>query len=203
MSWGYSGNCVLTYRPRLKIWKSGGAVRFDPATFEADSYRWCFVRKINGLVVFNNYNYSRTTNSHQWAMREVLRKLKIKIDLEVDTRESLTSGGVGFLAVESEIKSALLLGQFPAKPDFRQAERVAKAMGVKFTAKLVAEINEALEIEQAEAYLVRAFEYQNSKLAELVDRLTAGSKTPNVFNGDRLPEVESTESTSEVFPCAA
>ena len=81
----------LKYFKRLKIWKSStGNVKFDPTSVRATSYNWwVFVRKIKGKVVFNDYNYSPSTGGHQNAVRALLKKLKINIDVTIKMRSSL------------------------------------------------------------------------------------------------------------------
>jgi len=89
--WNHKSSGGFTYRPKLKIWTDGANNEFNPETFEARSYRhWCYVARIKGKVVFNAYTYSNTTTRHQSHMRQLLSQLKIKIDIEVDTRSSLT-----------------------------------------------------------------------------------------------------------------
>jgi len=50
---------------------------------------WVFVKKIKGLVVFNDYNYSRSTIKHQNKVRRLLRELGINVDRTVFIRASL------------------------------------------------------------------------------------------------------------------
>lgn len=90
MSWG--SHCGLKYsKKRARYENSTHNVTFDPATCQAHSYKWwCFVRKIKGKVVFNDYRYSSSTSGHQSAVRSLLRELNIKIDVIVSTSESLT-----------------------------------------------------------------------------------------------------------------
>ncbi len=58
---------------------------------EAYSYgHWCFVKRINGKLVFNDYNYSHTTRRHQNAVKSLLRELGVKIDLYVYMHSSLS-----------------------------------------------------------------------------------------------------------------
>jgi len=65
--------------------------RFFGDKIEAYSYdHWCFVKKINGKVIFNDYNYSQTTRKHQWEIKSLLKKLGIKIDIIVYISKSLT-----------------------------------------------------------------------------------------------------------------
>lgn len=85
----------MEFKPRLKVWQgSNRKNEFDPKTNEARSYKhWCYVKKIKGYWVFNDYNYSVTTNGHQGEMKGFLRDtLKVKKIIYVDQRESLTDG---------------------------------------------------------------------------------------------------------------
>lgn len=88
----------MKYMQRDKLFK-GANVDFDPATYRAHSYGWWrFVDMFDGLVVFNNYAYSVTTQRHQRKVRDIMRTLGVKIDLEIDTPKSLKEG---ILAIES------------------------------------------------------------------------------------------------------
>lgn len=81
----------LVHKKRENIYKnSTGNVTFDPSQIEAWSYKWWkFVSKENGLVIFNDYNYSSTTNAHQSLVRDLMKQLKIKIDVIVYSRKGL------------------------------------------------------------------------------------------------------------------
>jgi len=69
-------------------------VTFDAEKLEAFSYKWWkFVTIDNGLVVFNNYNYSPSTLKHQSKVRKLMNDLGIKIDMVVYTRLSLDQDG--------------------------------------------------------------------------------------------------------------
>jgi hypothetical protein len=62
----------------------------DLGTLEAYSYDWwCYFRIIDGVAVFNDYNYSPTTNRHQRNMHSLLRTLGIRVDVTIRTRESM------------------------------------------------------------------------------------------------------------------
>lgn len=76
---------------RANIYKASN-VSFNPETNEAYSYDWwCFVKRVNGKTVFNKYNYSPSTIKHQYKVRDLLRDLDIKIDLEVECPSGLHS----------------------------------------------------------------------------------------------------------------
>lgn len=80
------------YRPKLGYYTDGQNNKFDLESFEATSYKWwTYVTKIKGKVVFNSYPYSPTTQGHQRRMRELLKQLGIKIDVEVSMRQSLSN----------------------------------------------------------------------------------------------------------------
>lgn len=83
----------MHWQSRNKIFKDcNGNCTFDPVLVQAHSYdHWRFVDVIKGKVVFNDYRYSNTTSGHQWRVRYLLEQLGIKIDLEVQMYESLTT----------------------------------------------------------------------------------------------------------------
>lgn len=63
---------------------------FDVHESKAVSYGWwTYFSKVEGINVFNKHAYSPSTRRHQSRMRDLLRKLGIRIDVEVDTRNSL------------------------------------------------------------------------------------------------------------------
>src|SRR5277367_2567847 len=74
---------------RLKVFKASNNY-FDPSTIEAYSYDWWqYVKVIKGKLVFNNYNYSMSTNRHQSDMARLLGQLGLEIDLTVYTHAGL------------------------------------------------------------------------------------------------------------------
>lgn len=87
---------AITWKPRLKVYRSSPKNTFEPESFEARSYgHWCYMTKIKGQIVFNDYSYSMTTNKHQWEMKSFMRetlKINMKKVIFVDQRQSLTHG---------------------------------------------------------------------------------------------------------------
>jgi len=81
----------LKYLKKAEIYSnSTGNNTYDPDAERAYSFRWwCFVRRIKGKLVFNNYSYSQCTNNHQSQMMDLFRKLKIKIEKTVYTESCL------------------------------------------------------------------------------------------------------------------
>lgn len=98
---------------------------FSGNSITAYSYNWwVFVKVINGLLVFNNYNYSATTNAHQRKTRRLLDTLGYSIDLTIeapkglqDIRSSVTHYERLIFKLQSEI----------ANPRSKRAKNVERA----------------------------------------------------------------------------
>jgi len=85
----------MFWRPKLGYYSnpSKNAI-FYHEEIKATSYDWwVFVQKIDGKVVFNDFRYSSQTSSHQSGVRELMKKLRIKVDVHVDRQESLDEFG--------------------------------------------------------------------------------------------------------------
>ena len=81
--------CEFTYQPRKNRYSKANCY-LDMDTLEARSYAWwAFVKKIQGKLVFNSYQYSVTTSKHQRQLRILLDHLNIKIDMIVNVRTGL------------------------------------------------------------------------------------------------------------------
>ena len=79
----------MKYFKRLKLYKSNECL-YNPETMEATSYNWwVFIKLINGVLVFNNYNYSPSTIKHQYKVRDLLRELEIDIDITIEAPKGL------------------------------------------------------------------------------------------------------------------
>lgn len=77
-------------------------VLFDADKIEAYSYSWwSFVKIIEGKVVFNSYRYSVTTAKHQSKVRRLMNELGVKIDVEVQTKESLADQSIKALKLNT------------------------------------------------------------------------------------------------------
>lgn len=94
----------LTYKKRANIYtNSTGSCTFNPVTLEAHSYRWWkFVAKVDGLVVFNNYNYSKSTCKHQLRVSQLLEDLGIKIDLFLSLPKGINSSSLEDMILKTE-----------------------------------------------------------------------------------------------------
>lgn len=85
----------MEWKPRLKIFQGSNRKNtFNPETFEGRSFGWwCYVLKVKGKVIFNDYSYSVTTSAHQNEMKAFLRsQMKVKNIIFVNQRESLSNG---------------------------------------------------------------------------------------------------------------
>jgi hypothetical protein len=72
----------MRYYTRLKVWKNK-SLRYDPEKLMAFSYDWfCFLRQIEGVLIFNITPISPATTKHQhWV------------------KDKLDSEGIGYLMV--------------------------------------------------------------------------------------------------------
>jgi hypothetical protein len=94
----------MKYLKKANIYKASN-VTFDPKTCQAYSYGWWrFLDRINGKVVFNNYNYSPTTGRHQGKVRQLLVELGIHIDLDISVPEGLQSLDKAIPYLQNEIR---------------------------------------------------------------------------------------------------
>ena len=91
MYYGNSSNSSMKFYKRLGIYKASNC-SFDADSMIAKSYDWfVFVRRVNGLIVFNDYNYSQSTCGHQSKVKALLKDLGIKVDVYVSISDSLTN----------------------------------------------------------------------------------------------------------------
>ena len=89
----------MKYYRRLKCYKSNNLKLEIEPEVKAISYDWwVFVKVVNGLVVFNNYPYSKTTQRHQQKVKFWLNALGIKVDVYVSTHKSLDNSNWAYSA---------------------------------------------------------------------------------------------------------
>lgn len=84
---------------------------------------WMYFRRIGGLWVFNSHRYSPSTGRHQQRMRSLLSRLGIQIDIEVDTRSSLTNMGLNDVKLALITQRAKLQEQLAALVRPKSAKR--------------------------------------------------------------------------------
>lgn len=176
----------LRWRPRLKVWRSSNNI-FRADELIAYSYgHWCYFRVIKGLKVFNAHYYSQATRGHQSELRTVLKKLKIKIDVEIDTRSSLDGEDLkGWLGsayaklFELEIKAAR-----SKRPDaWAQRHRLRE---IKDQRKAIQRLERLTKLSKARIREIKAAcETRDAKDREY-DRMAAADRR----EGERLKRAE-------------
>lgn len=190
----------IKYFKRLGIYKnSTGNVVFDPVKLEARSYdHWVFVKKIRGKLVFNDYNYSQSTNAHQSLVRGVLRDLKIKIDAVVYTHDDLDcleSSGIRsvykrFLVLQAAVKNPKARKDSRAHQwrvqEFNEAKKnlaTLRSIGVRASRRMQAELKAQLaaETKQHAAEAARVREENRIKRQEN-SALVKEQKVFNIFS---------------------
>lgn len=92
MAWGARASKIKFKKSTGRYEISTGNCTFNPNTLYSDSFGWWpITMKIKGKLVFNDYNYSGETSAHQSLISDLLKKLKVKVDVVVKTRSSLNS----------------------------------------------------------------------------------------------------------------
>ncbi len=114
----------MKFKTRTKTYEASN-VAFDVNKIEAKSYGWyTFVRVIKGKVIFNSHRYSNTTARHQFKVRRLLAELGIKIDRDVDVRESLSAiRDLKHLALAQKHQAAVVA----EREEFKRFERNKRA----------------------------------------------------------------------------
>lgn len=170
---------------RSNMYKASN-VTFDPKTKTAISYGWWhFVRVIRGKVVFNNHKYSISTQGHQSKVRSLLRKLRIKIDLEV----AIPSGLQGVKTItEAKKLHAENIVNIAKEKERKRIERNEAARQAR------KEYNEKLAKVRAEVEKMRAAYREKSngasnKLADVFDIKTimGSEEAANLLREGKLP----------------
>jgi hypothetical protein len=82
----------LKYRKRDNVYRNSteNCIYYVDSEIAKSYGWWTFVKRIDAKLVFNSYHYSNSTANHQRAVKDLLKRLKLKIDLEVSTRSSLS-----------------------------------------------------------------------------------------------------------------
>ena len=94
----------MRYYKTLKKYKASN-LSFDCRTTTALSYNWWeFVKVINGLVVFNDYRYSPTTQRHQSKISCLLDYLHIDVDLIIECPDGLQNLHSGVIYYNHQIE---------------------------------------------------------------------------------------------------
>ena len=79
----------MKFYSRLGIYKASNVV-FDAKSLDSYSYSWWKItRKIGPYIVFNDYNYSKSTRRHQSKIRSLMCKLGIEVSADVQAPQGL------------------------------------------------------------------------------------------------------------------
>tara|TARA_R100000773_G_C4191385_1_gene97176 strand:- start:347 stop:811 length:465 start_codon:yes stop_codon:yes gene_type:complete len=153
----------MKYYTRLKKYKASNVSLTIEPKLEAYSYAWwLFVVRYKGLVIFNNTNYSNSTNKHQSKVRDVLDDLNIKIDIELHhTLKSFgefngsyvshrpSDGDYVKAAIEDEIEIIELINENLAdliqKPRTRKSTNEKRAQQIKKNKNQIKNLKKVLE----------------------------------------------------------
>jgi hypothetical protein len=152
-------NGTAKFHAPVKFYKTLGIfkasnVSFDPAKFEARSYKWwIFVKVIGDRVIFNSYSYSPSTSKHQSKVRSLLDTLGIKVDVSIEAPRGLQDLDSALNHYGYQIKE---LREAIANPKSRKAkntERLAqiKAIEAKITEVERLQRHELLSYDRASA----------------------------------------------------
>ena len=140
---------TMKHFKRANLLKSS-TVTFDPSTTMAYSYGWwCFVKPINGLIVFNDYRYSPSTGKQQGKVRSLLDTLGIKVDLYVECPEGLQDSNYlesitsHYMDKISELQAAML------KPRSQKKKNLERTEQIKIIEEKIKFFNEKLSTKKA------------------------------------------------------
>lgn len=113
----------MKYSKKRAQWEnSAKTCTYNPIIKQAYSYGWWrFVEKIGSYLVFNNYNYSPTTNRHQRDIRKLIG-YKTKT-LDIQARKGLQDLDTAIEDYKYDIKSLLELINKPKTHASKNAER--------------------------------------------------------------------------------
>ena len=185
-------------------------VTFNPFTMVADSYDWwVFVLPIKGKIVFNNYNYSMTTCKHQGEVRQLLKSLGIKIDLEVSMHSSLSENNFKVESLSSfytelfqleialnrkNTKKSLVKDRNKQCQELLKSIKTARKLGAVFTRQQMKDLKQSLLDKEVERLADMAKE--NVRRAEL--RKQAKMALDNSLNSVEVKQTQLVELESEL-----
>lgn len=150
----------MKYLKRSKTY-SGSNVSFDPIGMKAYSYGWwCFVKRINGKIVFNNYNYSNSTCKHQHKVGQLMRELGIKVDLYVSTNYALTGSGRYGQSVDEKSAGLDALKRAYRLQDFEKVKAIKKVYRIRVSQEEIAKIYQLEEERLCNEFLTRSIRRQ-------------------------------------------
>lgn len=165
-------NLSLKYRPRSGEFKdSTGNCRFNPESGMGYSYHWYELTKvIKGQLVLNDYHYSASTLKHISKVRRVLQALGVEY-VTLEAPRGLQNLDVARDHIASVYGKEAVADRYSRNPrgvSLNQIEQ-ARALGLKFPAKLLKEAVVAAEKSRLER-LKEARERKERKRQEMLDR---------------------------------
>lgn len=134
--------CVMKYYKKAGIYKnSTGSCTYSPEREEAHSYNWwCFLKRINGVLVFNDYSYSVSTTAHQSRIRSMLSQEGKEIGLFINAPRGLDDLGSALRYYKVEIESAQ---EYLNKPRIRKTTKESLKMKIhsaRYTMRRILEL---------------------------------------------------------------
>ena len=145
----------MKYFKRLEKYKASN-VELSIKPLKAFSYGWWqFLGVVNGVIVFNDYNYSITTSAHQRKVKRLLRELGIDVGLVIRSHGGLQSDNnkVAMQAIEDSIRSQ----------NVEKAEKIANLFSVELTQEHIQSIYDQMEIDICDKYLESSYQYYKKK----------------------------------------
>jgi hypothetical protein len=111
---------------------TSGKCTFDLEKVKAQSYKWWqFVDKIDDKVIFNWYNYSRTTRKHQWNTSSLMKQLGVKVDYKVKCRLGLQTSEGYMSAIEDYKYEIKTIQALIVKPKSHKAKNIKRLQDIK------------------------------------------------------------------------
>lgn len=187
----HASKMILNFNKKSGLYKnSTGSLTFNPVTCEAHSFRWWkFVAKVDGLVIFNNYNYSNTTAKQQSKIRTLLDQLNIKIDLALPLPKGIDSSNLSDLILTAEE----YLCDKISNEELKKEERNKKAKARKLKKQLEDYLENTAHFRDYEIRPMSQFTHYNKvAVHQIVDKNELQSNVENAlhnFHRDNFPSI--------------
>lgn len=192
---GYSG---MKFMVRSQVFKGcNGKAMLNPINLQATSYSWwTFVTVIKNKVIFNNHNYSMTTNGHQCSVRSLMKALGIKIDVMVDTRESLSNSAWSSDALK-KLQGAIMLKEYKLTKQGLSKETKRNLVGeIKEGTKALKTLNKLgfkLTVKEVKALKAETIAKEEERLADNREKSRAARAARKIMETANKSELESLE----------
>lgn len=100
---------------------------------------------MNDKLVFNEHAYSTTTQRHQRLVKTLLGDLGIKLDLVIDSRQSLSEGALQDAIDGLRAQNTMLL-EATTKPRTQKKKNVERLLAIKNNEKRIKQIERVLNV---------------------------------------------------------